>query len=206
MDAPALLTLAVMLACTLGLLLTRKAPDAILMGGLAVLMLAGIVAPGKALAGFASEAVLAVAAFYVIATGLKETGALDLAVGPLLAGARTARGAQTRIVPPVIGLSAFVNNTPVVASLLPALSEWGRKRGIAASQLLMPLSYAAILGGTCSLVGTSTNLVVNGLLVAETGRGGPPPARRWPTPGSTPWRCSSPRAARWPDAASRPRG
>jgi len=70
---------------------------------------------------------------------------------------------------PVAFISAFVNNTPVVAAFLPAVSDWARKRGISPSRLLLPLSYAAILGGTCTIVGTSTNLVVNGLLQGHSG-------------------------------------
>jgi di/tricarboxylate transporter len=109
-----------------------------------------------------------VAAFYVIAAGLRETGALDLMIGPLFRDTHTIRKATVRMAGPVMLMSAFVANTPIVASFLPAVSEWARKRGFAASQLLLPLSYAAILGGTCTLAGTTTNLVVNGMLIEVT--------------------------------------
>lgn len=73
---------------------------------------------------------------------------------------------------PVAGLSAFLNNTPVVAMFIPVILDWSRKLQMSASKLLIPLSYAAILGGVCTLIGTSTNLVVNGLLISDTNHPG----------------------------------
>src|SRR5690606_15612046 len=85
---------------------------------------------------------------------------------------RSERGALLRIIAPVVGLSGFLNNTPVVATLIPALTRWARRIDIAPSKLMIPLSYAAILGGTLSLIGTSTNLVFNGQYQARTGQAG----------------------------------
>ena len=62
-------------------------------------------------------------------------------------------------------MSAFVNNTPIVAMFMPVVHDWSRRAGIAPSKLFIPLSYAAILGGLCTLIGTSTNLVVNALMI-----------------------------------------
>ncbi|MGB5250681.1 MAG: SLC13 family permease [Gammaproteobacteria bacterium] len=169
MGPDAVLTVIVMLACAGGLLLTRIAPDAILIAGLATLLIAGVVSPLDGLAGFGNPGTLTVAAFYVIAAGLRETGALDLMVGPLFRDTNTVRKATARMAAPVMFMSAFVANTPIVASFLPAVADWARKHGLSPSQLLMPLSYAAILGGTCSLAGTTTNLVVNGMLIDATG-------------------------------------
>jgi len=169
MGPEAVLTVIVMLACATGLLLTRIAPDAILMAGLAALLVSGVVSPLEGLSGFGNPGTLTVAAFYVIAAGLRETGALDLMVGPLFRDTNTVRKATARIAAPVMVMSAFVANTPIVASFLPAVADWARKRGYSPSQLLMPLSYAAILGGTCTLAGTTTNLVVNGMLIEATG-------------------------------------
>jgi len=169
MGPDAVLTVIVMLACAAGLLLTRIAPDAILMAGLATLLVSGVVSPLEGLSGFGNPGTLTVAAFYVIAAGLRETGALDLMVGPLFRDTSTVRKATARLAAPVMVMSAFVANTPIVASFLPAVADWARKRGHFPSQLLMPLSYAAILGGTCTLAGTTTNLVVNGMLIEATG-------------------------------------
>ncbi|KAF0101530.1 MAG: di-/tricarboxylate transporter [bacterium] len=72
------------------------------------------------------------------------------------------------VLTPVAALSAFLNNTPVVAMFIPAVQDWARRHNLAVSHLMLPLSYAAIAGGTCTLIGTSTNLVVNGLLLKET--------------------------------------
>ena len=116
MGPEALLTVVVMLACGAGLLLTRIAPDAILMAGLAVLLITGVVSPGEGLAGFANSGTLTVAAFYVIAAGLRETGALDLMTGPLFRETHTIRKATIRMTGPVMVMSAFVANTPIVSS------------------------------------------------------------------------------------------
>lgn len=72
-------------------------------------------------------------------------------------------GAQLRLMVPIAIISAFMNNTPVVVIMIPICQKWGKNVGISPAQLLMPLSFASILGGTCTLIGTSTNLVVAGL-------------------------------------------
>jgi di/tricarboxylate transporter len=74
---------------------------------------------------------------------------------------------QIRLLIPVAILSAFINNTPIVAMMIPVVQNWGRQCGLSVSQLMMPLSYAAILGGVCTIIGTSTNLVVQGLAEGE---------------------------------------
>jgi hypothetical protein len=81
-----------------------------------------------------------------------------------LGNPKTCAGAQLRLVVPVTFVSAFLNNTPIVAVMIPIVLRWARTIRVSASQLLIPLSYAAIIGGTCTLIGTSTNLVVSGLL------------------------------------------
>ncbi|MCK5881641.1 MAG: SLC13 family permease, partial [Sinobacterium sp.] len=82
---------------------------------------------------------------------------------------KTVRGALAKIFTPVVLLSGFLNNTPVVATMIPAINSWARKINIPASKLMIPLSYSAILGGTLTLIGTSTNLVINGQYQAITG-------------------------------------
>ena len=85
-------------------------------------------------------------------------------MGKLLGSPKTAAGAQLRLMVPVSIVSAFLNNTPVVSVMIPIVQRWGKNNGISPQQLLIPLSFASILGGTCTLIGTSTNLVVVGLL------------------------------------------
>ena len=101
---------------------------------------------------------------YVIAAALIETGAVKWVSGLLLGKPGSVVGAQLRLLFPTAVLSAFINNTAVVAIFIPAVQEWSTRLKIAPSKLLLPLSYAAILGGTCTIIGTSTNLIVYGLL------------------------------------------
>lgn len=153
--------------CLLLLLTTSYSVDLILLAGLGFLLIAGIVSPEDALAGFSNEGVLTVAALYMVAAGLKETGAIQFITQKIMGDSNTVRSAQARIMAPVMVMSAFMNNTPIVASFIPALEHWSKKTRIPVSKVLIPLSYAAILGGTCTLMGTSTNLILNGLLLEE---------------------------------------
>ncbi|SFM38440.1 SLC13 family permease [Ectothiorhodospira mobilis] len=153
------------------LTLTRTAPDLVFLGGVVVLLLTGVITPAEAFSGFANEGVITIAALYVVVAGLRETGGIQWIVHALLGRPRSLRRAQWRLTAPVAFLSAFLNNTPVVGMLIPAVNEWARKLELPVSRLMMPLSYAAILGGTVTVIGTSTNLVVNGLLIQDGGEG-----------------------------------
>jgi di/tricarboxylate transporter len=166
------LTLGVLALCLGMLLFTRIAPDAVMLGGLLVLLTTGILAPAEALAGFANEGMLTVAVMYVLAAGLRETGAIEVIVDRLFRDSQSLPVVQLRMMLPVTAISAFVNNTPVVASFIPAVVDWARKRRISPSKLMMPLSFAATFGGTCTLIGTSTNLIVHGMLLQTEGARG----------------------------------
>lgn len=156
------------LVLTLGLLITEKlAAELVLLLAMLILLASGVLTPRQALAGFSNEGMITVAAMYVVAAGLRDTGAIDLAVSRLLGRPGTLAGAQLRVMGPTVALSAFVNNTPVVAAFVPAVVAWGKRNKLPLSKLMMPLSYAAIFGGTCTLIGTSTNLVVDGLWRAD---------------------------------------
>lgn len=159
--------LCVIVLCLVFLLSTNLSIDIIFLSGLTVLIVTNIVTPTEALVGFSNQGMLTVGALYIVAAGLKETGGIHLIVDTIIGRSKNIRRAQMRIMGPVMVVSAFLNNTPVVASFIPALEDWARKNRIPASKILIPLSYAAILGGTCTLIGTSTNLIVNGLLIAE---------------------------------------
>lgn len=161
------LVVGIILVCLVLLVSTTLSVDLVLFGGLAILYVSGIIPAESALSGFANEGMLTVAALYVVAAGLKETGAIQFIVQRVMGNARTVKSAQLRIMTPVMVMSAFLNNTPIVASFIPALERWSKKAGIPISKILIPLSYAAILGGTCTLIGTSTNLIINGLLIEE---------------------------------------
>lgn len=142
-------------------------PDLVLVGGLTILLTLGIIEPTQAFVGFSNPAIVTVGALYVVAAGIKETGGLDFVGRVVLGRPRALAGGQLRMMYPVAGLSAFMNNTPVVAMFVPLVSDWGRRCQFSPSLMLLPLSYAAILGGTCTLIGTSTNLVVAGLAESQ---------------------------------------
>ena len=139
------------------------------MGGLTLLLVAGVLTPTEALAGFSNQGMITVAALYVVVVGLRETGGIAWLAQRLLGRPRSVVGAQLRVMLPVTVMSAFINNTPVVAMLIPAVGDLAKRHGFAPSKLMIPLSYAAIFGGTTTLVGTSTNLVVNGLVKEQLG-------------------------------------
>ena len=167
MTLDALLTLAVLVGVFAVLTMTRIAVDAVLVGGLIVLLLSGVVNADAAFAGFSNRGLVTIAALYIVVAGLRDTGATQMLATRVLRRPRSVAHAQAQLVLPTALLSAFLNNTPVVAALIPAVSDWCRKHGLSVSQLMMPLSFAAILGGTCTLIGTSTNLLVNSLLVQQ---------------------------------------
>ncbi len=145
-------------------LIRNISPDALLLGAVVLVTLVGIITPEQALSGFSNTAMLTVAALYVIAAALRETGALEELGRRLFGRVKDERAFLTRMAGLLPALSAFLNNTPIVAMFIPIISDWCRKHRVAPSRLLLPLSYLCILGGTCTLIGTSTNLVVNGLM------------------------------------------
>lgn len=170
MDWQAWLSLGLTVGVLVVLITTRLAPHVVLMAALTLLSVAGVLSPSEALAGFANSGLITVAAMFAVAAGLHASGGIDLLVNRLLGKPLTTRTAVFRLLLPVLPLSAFLNNTPVVATMIPALNAWSRKIGIAPSRLLIPLSYGSILGGTLTMIGTSTNLVVAGQYEAITGR------------------------------------
>ena len=157
------ITIAVIVATMAMLLWERFGPEFVLMGAVAVLLLTGVLTPVQALAGFSNTAVLTVAVLFIVAAALRSTGAIRWVGAWVLGRPRGTFLAQARLVGISSTLSAFINNTPVVAMLTSAVEDWSRKCGIPVSRLLLPLSYATILGGLCSLIGTSTNLIIDGL-------------------------------------------
>jgi di/tricarboxylate transporter len=161
-------SLGVVVLCFALFALTRAAPDIVTSAGLTLLLLFGVITPTEGLAGFSNEGMLTVAVLYVVVTGLTETGAVGWIVQTLLGRPGSPAHARLRLMAPVAALSAFLNNTPVVAIFIPAVEDWAKRHRLELSRLMIPLSYASIAGGTCTLIGTSTNLVVNGLYTTRT--------------------------------------
>ncbi len=154
------------------LIFTRVGPHLIMAGALTILSTTGILKANDALSGFSNSGLITVVGMFVVAAGMHASGAIDLLVNSLLGRPKTPRAALNRMFWPVAFLSSFLNNTPVVATMIPAIYSWSRKIGISPSKLMIPLSYMAILGGTVTLIGTSTNLIVNGQYQTLTGEAG----------------------------------
>jgi di/tricarboxylate transporter len=165
-------SIAITILCFSTLALTRYSPDIVMVGGLTLLLLAGVLSPEQALSGLANEGMVTVGVLYVVVTGLRETGGIGWIVHSVLGRPRSLQHAQIRLMAPVAAISAFLNNTPVVAMFIPAINDWARRNRLSVSKLMIPLSYASIAGGTCTLIGSSTNLVVNGLLIKESNNEG----------------------------------
>jgi len=135
--------------------------------GIAVLGVFGVLTPKEILSGFANEQVMVIIMLLLIGDTIRSTNISELLFGRVFSRSRTYPGFLTRMMIWVAGLSAFLNNTPLVAVMMPYVKLWSEKHNISPSKLLMPLSYAAILGGCATLIGTSTNLIVNGLVVDQ---------------------------------------
>lgn len=157
-------TCLVLLGMLLALLSDRVGADSVMLVAVTAFMASSIISVEEGVSGFANEGLLAVLALFVVAEGINKTGALDWYMGKLLGRPTTAASAQLKLMIPISIVSAFLNNTPVVAVMIPIVQRWAKNIGISVQQLLIPLSFASILGGTCTLIGTSTNLVVVGLL------------------------------------------
>jgi di/tricarboxylate transporter len=155
---------------TLGLLLfVQRAPDMVMIGGVVLLLAAGVIAPDEALKGMSNEGMITVAALFVVAAAVERTGALAVLVDRALGRPQSLAAAQVRTMVGPSLLSAFMNNTPVVALMVPAIRDWAKKHRLSVSKLLMPMNAAVVLGGLCTLIGTSTNVVVSGLVEDKRG-------------------------------------
>lgn len=134
---------------------------------LSSLILTNILSPAEALTGFANTSVHTVANLFILGAAVAKTRLLHGVVERLLLGTHSISNTLIRIMLPTGVISAFLNNTPIVAILLPTIQKWAVSKEINPSKLLIPLSYAAIMGGTITLIGTSTNLLIQGLMVEK---------------------------------------
>jgi di/tricarboxylate transporter len=164
------LTLVTVLVTLYVLATNRGRPDAVLVSAAISLTTLSLVSPrfpgaDELVRSVGNEGVLTVALLFIVVAGLVETGGMTYVAGRLFRRPRTVRSAQIRLMLPVATISAFLNNTPVVAAFMPVVQDWARKASIAPSKLFIPLSYAAVLGGCCTLVGTSTTLLIQALLI-----------------------------------------
>jgi di/tricarboxylate transporter len=153
------------LLVTFVLLVTEKiSVDITAIGVITVLSLTGILTPVEAVAGFANPAVITVAAMFLVSKGMTRTGAVELLSERVVAAARGDGGRAMLLMLLMTGVSsAFINNTPIVVLFIPVIMSMGCEFGMSPSKFLIPLSYVSILGGTCTLIGTSTNIIVSDL-------------------------------------------
>ncbi len=133
------------------LMTNRIGVDVAMIGGLTILMLFGVVSPAVATRGFSHQSIMMIGGLFVVAAGLQETGGMAAIAQRLLGRPKTIQGAQFRLMAPVAAISALMNNTPIVAMYLPIVSDWAKRLRVSPSKLFMPLSFAAILGGKCTL-------------------------------------------------------
>jgi di/tricarboxylate transporter len=133
---------------------------------LAVLLfsITGILAPSEVLSGFSNESIASILMLILITTGIRKNFQIENLFDAVFKKAKTYKGFLFRMMSQVAILSSMINNTPVVALMTPYVVDWGKKNNIAPSKLLIPLSYATIMGGMITLIGTSTTLVLNGFL------------------------------------------
>jgi di/tricarboxylate transporter len=139
-------------------------PDIIVFIALGLLVCTGIITPKEAITGFSNKGMLTVAILFVVAAAIQNTGALYGFFYTLL-GKKEQKKVFLKLIAPISLFSAFLNNTPIVVMFAPLVRKWAIEHKISPSKFLLPLSYAAILGGMCTLIGTSTTLIVNGLMM-----------------------------------------
>ena len=166
MGLDAWLTLLVVVTVLVVLARGTVAPAVVTFGGATAVLVLGVVPAEDAFSGFSNAAPITVAALYVVAAAIEKTGALTPIMQGTLGDHGKYRIPLLRTLIPTAGASGFLNNTPIVAMLIPQVLSWADRRDVSASKILMPVSFAAVLGGLMTVIGTSTNLVVAGQMPA----------------------------------------
>lgn len=134
---------------------------------LVIFLMTDIISTNDALAGFSNEGVMTIVVLFIVASAIQKHGVIENLIYKMLGKNKSARTAMIKFTAPVGIASGFLNNTPIVVTLTPIIKNWAIKNGFSPSKLLIPLSYVTIMGGTLTLIGTSTNLIVHGLLLGE---------------------------------------
>ena len=165
MSTPIIIVLVVILFLLVALYREWLWPPVIFFISVAVLTLSGIIDSKEALGGFANDQVAVIVILLILSEIIRHSSLVDKMFDAIFKGANSVNGFLWRMMSYVSISSAFFNNTPLVAMMMPYVRNWSNKNGISPSRLLIPLSYAAILGGCMTLVGTSTNLIVNGMAI-----------------------------------------
>ncbi len=148
------------------LVVDKMRPGMILLTVVVSFLFVGILSPKEMLEGFSNKGMITVGMLFLVSEGIRQSGALGQLVKKLLPLEKTnVFKAQFRMLPPIAFISSFLNNTPVVVIFAPIIKYWAESVRLPATKFLIPLSFVTILGGMCSLIGTSTNLVVHGMIL-----------------------------------------
>ena len=160
--SPQAITLLVLVAVVVAMIWDRVRSDVVALAGAAVLLMSGVVRPIQVQSAFASPAILTLASLFVIAFSMEKSGLLDVSINALVRLCQRIGRAGLWLVIGLAGAaSAFLNNTPIVVLSAPVVRDAAKSLNLSPKPYLIPLSYAAVLGGCCTLIGTSTNLLVN---------------------------------------------
>ena len=157
--------MSIILILALGLLITEKLPlDLTAIGIMVILMVTGILTPLEAVAGFANPAVITVGAMFLISRAMVRTGVVGYIAQKVISSSRGNANIAMLVTLLVVAVSsAFINNTPVVVLFIPVVLSLSCEFGFSPSKFLIPISYTSILAGTCTLIGTSTNIIISDL-------------------------------------------
>ncbi len=140
-------------------------PTVVFFIAIMIFVFTGILSPKEALSGFANEQLAVIVLLLILSDIFRKSTVIDILFNKLFGKGKSLNSFSFTMMSMVATLSAFFNNTPLVAMLMPYVNRWGGQNGVSVSKLLIPLSYAAILGGCVTLIGTSTNLIVNGMVI-----------------------------------------
>lgn len=149
-------------------LIKAVAPSAVILAGaLFLCFVTGIITPQEAISGLSNQGVVTIALLLIMVAGIQQSGALHIVSFYFLSRRkkRSIPASLFRMMVPASFLSAFLNNTPIIVIFTPIIKRWAEWLGYASSKFLIPLSYATMFGGMCTLIGTSTNLVVHGMML-----------------------------------------
>jgi di/tricarboxylate transporter len=164
MTLSGIITVVILIGMFITLVIGWFEADLVVFAAMVILMLCGILTPAEALGGFSNEGILTIAALFVIISVVQNSRFIKKLPTFIFGHVKTPRKATLRMMFVIASISSLLNNTPVVAMFTPIVKRWANDHRIAPSKLLLPLSYAAIFGGLCTLIGTSTNLVVSSML------------------------------------------